>query len=846
MRIAMAQIRVMMATWFQGTINEFIEPNKKATNAFRALHFLGGMSIEIKGKRAISQVKAAMSQRDHLLEKRSPLALWGLRCCRQSRRAPCSRPLSRRSFWMVATWLLFVANSQIVSAQDRAAISLDPIAWTPIGPAPSRNGRTTFLEDTSGRITAIVAHPTDPNVIYIGAAGGGVWKTIDGGSTWTPLTDGQSTLFIGAIALALSNPNVIYAGTGEANMGPSKVLEKRANIYYGRGILKSADGGDTWTLLGASQFDRRTISRIVVDPTDPDIVYVAVGAQAVNGLPGSTGIWKSSDGGATWTNTTEGSISTAAAFSDLAMSPSDRMRLYAAVGEPGGSASNGVYNTSDGGMSWSPAGDFPIGIANGRISVAAAPSAPETLYAAVAGSGNGSLLGRLYRFMKTTDGGATWRRSHPPTDLCQGDTQRTNYLARAGDYHNTLAVDPANANVVYGGGLCVVVSTDGGASWSSIGEGTRRGPHRDHHALAFDARNPPRLLDGNDGGIWRLLDRSGPTSTWDNLNTNLQITQFVGIALHPTNPNTAYGGTQDTGVMKFGGDVRWVRQLRGDGGAFAVNPLHPKRVYAISRSGCSDGKYFKRSNNGGGKWVTKVPRIDQFSTDPCDPPLNFYPPFVLEPTNATPAQDRLLLGTNRVFQTVNGAEEWNPISTPGTAGWTGSDRDLVDSIAAAPSDVNTIYASAGGHIFVTFDRGANWHQRDIPTVSDHFAALVVDPTNNLIAYAVRDRFTGGHVFRTTDGGHNWIDISGDLPDIPTQTIVLDPRVTPNIIYLGTDRGVFSSMDLGLHWSVFGTGFPNAQVVELKLNPNLNILAAGTHGRGVWEILAESGPSAVRH
>jgi photosystem II stability/assembly factor-like uncharacterized protein len=149
-----------------------------------------------------------------------------------------------------------------------------------------------------------------------------VWKTIDGGSTWTPLTDGQSTLFIGAIALALSNPNVIYAGTGEANMGPSKVLEKRTNIYYGRGILKSADGGDTWTLVGASQFDRRTISRIVVDPTDPDIVYVAVGAQAVNGVPGNTGIWKSSDGGATWTNTTEGSISTTAAFSDLAMSPS--------------------------------------------------------------------------------------------------------------------------------------------------------------------------------------------------------------------------------------------------------------------------------------------------------------------------------------------------------------------------------------------------------------------------------------------------------------------------------------------------------------------------------------------
>jgi hypothetical protein len=158
------------------------------------------------------------------------------------------------------------------------------------------------------------------------------------------------------------------------------------------------------------------------------------------------------------------------------MSPSDRMRLYAAVGEPGGSASNGVYKTNDGGMSWSPAGDFPIGIDNGRISVAAAPSAPGTLYVAVAGSGkSGSLFGRLYRFMKTTDGGATWLRSNPRTNLCQGVTQRTNYLGRAGDYHNRLAVDPANADVVYGGGLCVVVSTDAARAGARLDRGQETG-----------------------------------------------------------------------------------------------------------------------------------------------------------------------------------------------------------------------------------------------------------------------------------------------------------------------------------------------------------------------------------
>jgi photosystem II stability/assembly factor-like uncharacterized protein len=160
--------------------------------------------------------------------------------------------------------------------------------------------------------------------------------------------------------------------------------------------------------------------------------------------------------------------------------------------------------------------------------------------------------------------------------------------------------------------------------------------------------------------------------------------------------------------------------------------------------------------------------------------------------------------------------------------------------------VKTVYASAGGHIFVTFDRGANWQQRDVPGLSDHFAALLVDGASNMIAYAVRDRFGSGHVFRTIDGGQNWTDISGDLPNLPTNTIVLDAGVTPGLLYIGTDSGVFSSMDMGAHWSVFGVGLPNAQVVDLKLNLNLNILAAGTHGRGVWEILTRAGPPAARH
>jgi photosystem II stability/assembly factor-like uncharacterized protein len=305
---------------------------------------------------------------------------------------------------------------------------------------------------------------------------------------------------------------------------------------------------------------------------------------------------------------------------------------------------------------------------------------------------------------------------------------------------------------------------------------------------------------------------------------NLQITQFIGLALHPTDPNIAYGGTQDTGTVKFEGNVRWPRLLRGDGGASALGAATPSWLYEITRLSSSSPNIFRRWDDATKTWSIRVNGIDAAD------PKNFYPPMVMDPGNA----DRLLLGTDRVYETLDGAALWNPISTPGLDGWTVADN--VDSLAVAPSDARTVYASAGGHLFVTTDGGTGWQQRDIPGAPDHFQGLLVDPANAAVAYGVRDRFGGGRVFGTVDAGLTWADLSGDLPDLPVHAIAIDPRRAPTTLYVGTDGGVYFSTTLGTHWSRLGAGLPNAQVTVLKLNTTLNILAAATHGRGVWEIL----------
>jgi photosystem II stability/assembly factor-like uncharacterized protein len=717
-----------------------------------------------------------------------------------------------------------------------SGITLSTTSWVPIGPAPDLNAQVPGYLPASGRIAAVAADPTNANTIYIAAAGGGVWKTTNGGTTWSPLTDQQASLSMGALALAPSNPNIIYAGTGEANF--------EYDCYYGRGVLKSTDAGATWTILtgnaGINEFDRKAISRILVNPTDPNTVYVEVAGSGENGLSGSYGLYKTSDGGTTWTNTTT-SITTdpSANFTDAVFDPSNPQTIYVAVGNPHASnAATGLYKSSNGGATWSVAGNFPLGT-GGVIKVAIAPSAPQTLFAAISDPNSGGLL----EMVKTTDGGNTW------TAL----TTTPNYLGFQGWYNNALAVDPSNASVVYVGGennkagigegaaTGFLESTDGGNTWTNIATGptNKSGPHTDQHAFVFDANG--KLLAGNDGGIWRLDNPDPKNLGWTDINGNLNTIGFTGIALDPTNATIAYGGSQDNGTEKFTGSLGWTQFGNDDGGFVRVDPNHPSTVY-FTRQFYAPGS-FLRSDDGGVTWQSLMDGIN-----PHDPSGKFAH-YVMDPTNSS----RLVLGTNRVYETTDGAYHWTPISAPFTNGW--NTARGITGLGVAYGDPNTIYADVGsGAIFVTTDHGASWHERDIPGIANvnsftkPLGDFAVDPTNEAIAYVTFDKFSHdlggsvGHVFRTSDYGQHWTDISGNLPDTPTSAIVLDSRT--NALYVGTDIGVYASNNGGATWAPFQTGMPNVRVVDLELCPALNILAVGTHGRGMWEISVPFPASAI--
>ncbi len=670
-----------------------------------------------------------------------------------------------------------------------AAITMDSSNWTLIGPQPTDAGSTYV---TAGRVNAIAIDPRSNKTVYIGAAEGGVWKTTDGGVNWLPLTDAQVSLASGAIALDPNNPDTVYVGTGEENFAQDS--------YYGAGILKSTDAGATWTNL-VGPFLRDYISAIAIHPASTSMLCTS-----------AQGLWRSTDGAATWKQVLTG-VATSVVFDP------NGNDVWAALGAIGGSAKNGLYHSSDGGVTWSQisagavAGMFPS-VNVGRIEIALAPSAPSTIYVQIqstSSTASGSLLG-IY---KTADGGSTWNKLTIPNSALWG-----NQLW----YDNPIRVSPTDPNIVYAGGLLIYRTLDGGVSWTELSQAGPNGAfiHVDEHVFAFTP-DGTTLYIGNDGGAYSTSDISANRPNWTPLNSTLAVTQFYpGISISPANPQVALAGAQDNGTQRFGGSVSWNNVACGDGGFTAIDPSFPQYAYAS----CQDISPQRTLDISGINWIPADYGIDQTDL------TQFISPFVIDPSNP----QTLYFGTYRLWRTVDSAGRWNPVSLDLTGG-----KKTIKAIAVAPSDSNTVYvATSNSKMQVTSDiqdgLNAVWIDRSagLPTLTP--THIAIDAVDAATAYVTYSGFaSAAHIFKTSNAGANWVSVTGNLPNIPVNDLVIDPDL-PSTLYVATDAGVMVSTDGGATWSSLGNGLPNVVVSSLTLDRGSRILRAGTHGRSVWDIL----------
>ena len=732
-----------------------------------------------------------------------------------------------------------VVKGAAQSAQAPAAPrSLSNTSWTAIGPAALFDGTA----NVSGRITGIATDPTDATTIYFTAAGGGVWKTSNSGTTWAPLTDGQSTLAMGAIAIAPSSHLKIYAGTGEAN--------NSADSDFGLGILISNDGGVNWTLStgpGAIFSTKRfSIAQISVNPTDPNTAYAAVSLPGENGTfsaNGGTGIYKTSDGGTTWTNTTtgisevtlDGTFNSTFSWSAVVVDPNTPATIYATHSYTSNfhnyNSANGVYRSTNSGTSWSLLAGPPNGNTNantGRISLAVGPSAnvlgAHVLYVTASNISTGGLL--YFGRSNTADAAVP-----AFTDLTAGtpDFMGAGNGSGQGWYDQAIIVDPTNSQNVYCAGVvtystntkAVIKSVNGGSTWTDITTVGGVEPHTDHHALAFDAGG--KMLDGNDGGIWRY-DPVG--NTWTNLNNGINTIQLTGIGLHPTSTATVIGGSQDNGTELYSNNIVWTETDGGDGGYSLFSQTNPLIVYGNHPIGSfGTTAFFRVSTNGGTSWVARTPTISNSNL------FNFYAPIAVDPLNG----NRVFLGGDALYESTNAGTSWTTHASP-------APTTAIDSIAVVPGS-NTLYVAAGGAfaststLWKSVNDGSTWSAINLP-VTGRVQELDVDPNDGTGAtvVAVINMFNAanGQVYRTTNGGTTWTNISANIPQVPAWSAKIDTD-SNKTIYVSNETAVYSSPSPYTTWTAFGTGLPHVQGVSLQLNLSLHLLAVGTHGRGAWEI-----------
>ena len=720
---------------------------------------------------------------------------------------------------------------------DIANVNTILSSWANLGPG-----------NIGGRVRALLIDPTTPTTMYTAGVAGGIWKTTTGGTTWSPLSDFLSNIAVNSMAMDPANSNVIYTGTGEGNWN--------IDAIRGAGIFKTTDGGSTWTALASttSSSDFYFVNKLAVSPVNSNRVYAGT----------RTGIWRSTNAGVNWTKVLD-STSNYGCF-DLAMRTDQTTDyIFASCGT---FAQAKIYRNTDaaGAGTWT---SVYTETNMGLTSLAIAPSNQSTIYALAASLQSGNYQDGLLAVFRSTSNGdsGSWTAQVRNTSTTKLNTllltnpviasetdcgYSGNSYNNQGWYDNIIAVDPVNPNVVWAGGIDLFRSDDGGANWGVAsywwaGITAAGYAHADQHAITFhpqyNGTTNKIMFVGGDGGLFKTTNARAAVATgstavcnstntsivWSNLNSNIGITQFYDGTVTPDG-GTYFGGTQDNGTdlgTNSLGANAWHSIMGGDGGYVAVDPGSTSVMYAEYT-----GLSLQKSINGGTSWSGATSGISG------DNGFMFIVPFTMDSNSST----KLWIGGSSLWRTINGASGWTQASAAM------SDSSSISAITVAPGNSNIVAAgTSSGKVLVhtsalSATSASTWPSTQ-PRTSAYVSWVAFDPANSNILYATYATFksssSDAQVYRSPDRGATWSPIGGSgagtLPDIPVHCIVVDPTIAGRL-YIGTDLGVYTTIDYGVTWNLEVTSFANVTTQRLLINTisSNKTLFAFTHGRGVFK------------
>lgn len=639
--------------------------------------------------------------------------------------------------------------------------------WRSLGPWTVPNGQTygSSRVNVSGRVAAVAVDPSNPAHVLCGAAGGGIWESFDRGGSWAPRTDFAATLTTGAVVFDPRAPLNVYCGTGEGN------------FYwpFGTGILKSTNGGTTWSTLCTAPFVGQGFYELRIDPANSNRLFAGT----------TGGLYVSTDGGVTWIRRR-----TALTWSISVVSAGRGAEILAGC-------SDGVFRSIDSGVTWASVAlpGAPSGF--DRVAVSIAPSNPAVAYVW------GARGSTVYFFRRA---GGAWAAQALPPGASTGQAWYDWYLAVAPDLDNQVYCAGIES---YRGDLSGTTWT-----WRTISNKGSTGDsiHPDQHAIAFESGNPNMIYVGCDGGLFRSLDRG---ITWVSCNNGLVISEFEYLAQNFGSSRWIIGGTQDNGTERWTGSPSWTHVADGDGGDCAVNRTTPTTVFHT---------YFnmspERSVTGGdfGSWTYLPPPV------PSGEGSAFYPPFEASANGG----DTVAIGGDALYISRDNMTTWKRVAFPSAAR---------SSAMYIPNPDTVLVGVQDGRIFRTTWSGTAWTALAALTTprSAVVSDLLVDPSNaNRIWAVYSTKPPGGRVFRSDNGGSSWTDVSAGLPALPANAIEVDPGNT-NRVWVAMDLGVYQSFNAGASWADFSASLPNAIIGDLVFHPYARVLRAGTRNRGVWEI-----------